>query len=130
MTAELPANLAVLIKLQRECFQRQHEALAEAEADFEHKVSEFEAVAGKAVDSHVTQNPPVQQGVTDLFAKLPWKTNSKGEWMFADKEEAKPIIAKIGTMKGTRWTDGGYEYYVSVSEDGTRFLNRSKVARK
>lgn len=126
----LPSRIASFIQAQRALNQRNIERAAEAEADFERIVIELGEVA----------NPPIQQksdwrsatGIDPLpkdrdpWSFLDWRTNSRGEWFFADDKKAKVLVAKIGNQKGNVFIDGGYSYTITTGNNGKKFINRSR----
>ena len=63
----------------------------------------------------------------DQLAKLPWRTNKRGQWAFADDAAFKELAAKIGTGPNNSFTDEqGYVHTITVGENGKKFINRSK----
>ena len=63
----------------------------------------------------------------DQLAKLPWRTNKRGLWAFADEPEFKELAAKIGTGRNDSFTDEkGFVHTITVGENGKKFINRSK----
>ena len=76
-----------------------------------------------------SHNPPPQpmRPAPSDFAKLPWRTNKRGQWAFADDAAFKELAAKIGTGPSNSFTDEkGFVHTITVGDNGKRFINRSR----